>query len=348
MAFNFWVSSIIFLCSIMVRIDGNLLHNVKQEKAPSWIVNFPKHVHNPRDVRKDPIEMNSFPEFYVAATNSSRGSTDGEDIDVVEHFFWGLKNGVAIELGGLDGCEGSMTYKLHQYLNWYRVVIEANPMYRDSMKVCSADAFGINAAICKREQSVHYSSKKYVGGIVEFMSQDFMKRFAAEAYNAGTPPGNLSSIEDWSKISTEITEIRCIPLANILKHGRIHHVNYFLLDVEGAELEVLESFNFDRVTVDVFSVETEPKYRPPGYAERVVEFMKQRGYEVYAQVGRNHCKLRPLLFLLITSYSFFYRVRSKRIYSISSSRIKIRLLEWIIIFIKTFSCINREKVKMCC
>ena len=274
------------------------VEHAKMAEIPSWIVNYPPafahRLPGSRDVRNNPDEMNSFLDYYNATIHGPKVGVDGENVDVVEHFFWGLKDGVSIELGALDGSvrEGSMTYELHGKLNWNRIIIEADPIHRENMKIRSPDAYAINAAICKKDQLVHYSHRGYVGGILELMSDEFMKSFAPAVYQAGTPPGNLSSIQDWTKVKQGVTEIRCLPISKILSYAHIHHVNYFLLDVEGAELEVLESFNFDKVTVDVLSVETEAGFRPIGYGDRVIEFMKQKGYEVFAEIGRNHCKFR--------------------------------------------------------
>lgn len=39
--------------------------------------------------------------------------TDGEIVDSVEHFFWGMVNGTAMEIGALDGSPAtrSMTHR---------------------------------------------------------------------------------------------------------------------------------------------------------------------------------------------------------------------------------------------
>ena len=62
-------------------------------------------------------------------------------------------------------------------------------------------------------------------------------------------------------------------------------------ELQGAETEVLKSINWSLVKFDVLCIETDPPNRPPGYAQKVAEYMKERGYMDYAgQVGRNMCK----------------------------------------------------------
>lgn len=59
-------------------------------------------------------------------------ATDGEIVDALEHFFWGKKEGVAMELGALDGTPAthSMTYAFEKELQWKRILIEGDPSYR--------------------------------------------------------------------------------------------------------------------------------------------------------------------------------------------------------------------------
>jgi hypothetical protein len=68
----------------------------------------------------------------LEALSKVDGYVDGENVDVLEHFFWGQIDGIAMELGALDGTPTtrSMTYTLEAALGWRRVLIEGNPSYR--------------------------------------------------------------------------------------------------------------------------------------------------------------------------------------------------------------------------
>jgi hypothetical protein len=293
----------------------NKEHKVKDpakvSSNPVWIVNHPpiflKPQEDSRDVSNgDPYFKGLFVNYYNRAMNAPLLGVDGEAIDAVEHFFWGLMNGVAIELGSLDGSlqEGSMTADL-ELLDWKRIIIEADPIHRNNMLKRSLNAFAVNAAVCRTERIVHYAHGGYVGGIVEFMSEEFVKLFVGrviEKVPSLVIPGklmNFSSLteEQW-KLIPGITPVSCVPLQKILNAAKVRHVNYFLLDVEGAEFEVLKSVNFQKVKFDVISVETESAFRPPNYAKDIITFLDNVGYRDYAgQVGRNHCKLSLSSFL---------------------------------------------------
>ena len=100
-------------------------------------------------------------------------SQDGEGLDAIEHFFCGMVGGVLMELGALDGKAASVSRDFLP-LQWKRVLIDGNPIYIDGLKTESADAFSAVAAVCAQPQFVHYLPGPYVGGIVEFMTPEFI------------------------------------------------------------------------------------------------------------------------------------------------------------------------------
>ena len=143
-----------------------------------------------------------------------------------------MRDGIAIELGALDGHSDtrSMTYEYEKSLNWKRILIEGNPVYRDDLLGKSPLAFSVNAAICANPSTVHYINVPYVGGIVEFMAADFIKNFHPALYDAGVPPGNLANV-NFSTVPN-IMPLSCLPLSRVLGKAHVSHVNYFILDVE--------------------------------------------------------------------------------------------------------------------
>jgi hypothetical protein len=189
----------------------------------------------------------------------------------------------------IDGSEKnhSMTYAYEKELNWQRILIEGDPVYRDAMLINSPLAFSVNAAMCIESAIVHYSSKVGTGGIIEYMSSDFLNMFHSNLYNTCIPPGNLTSL-DYSTVSHLVKEVDCMPLSNVLNAAHVKHVNYFILDVEGAELTVLKSIDWKLIQFDVLCIETEPHLRPKGYKNKVTSFLLKRGYILAAdQQGRN-------------------------------------------------------------
>ena len=230
--------------------------NLNNNNDLNWLVhepkNFQKNMGKGVDVRSNEEEMKVFLDFYQTTMHGPLGGREGENVDVVEHFFWGLKQGTALELRGFDGSasKGSMTAELSTMLKWKRILVEPEVAHRNNMKTYSPDAFSVNAAICPKEQTINVRTRK----------------------------GGTQSIP-------------CIPLSSIITSSKVSHFNYFLLSVEGREMDVLRTVDFGRVTIDVISVETEGASRSVDFGDKIEDFLRLRGYTVHARVGRNRCKL---------------------------------------------------------
>jgi aminoglycoside phosphotransferase family enzyme len=161
------------------------------------------------------------------------GPTNGEDLDAIEHYFWGMTNGIAMEIGCRDGTNNteSMSYILEKNLGWSRILIEGNPVYRESLQKNSPNAYSVAAVLCEKRQQVHFIKNNHVSGIAEFMSPHFLEAFNGEVYYAGVPHGNLTSV-NWSKLKDRVVVVDCLPLNEILSHIKVHHINFVILDVE--------------------------------------------------------------------------------------------------------------------
>ena len=51
--------------------------------------------------------------------------------------------------------------------------------------------------------------------------------------------------------------IPCIPMQSLFDQIGINHINWFSLDVEGAELSVLQTIDFDKMSFDVIVMESD-------------------------------------------------------------------------------------------
>lgn len=205
---------------------------------PSWLLNNPPYFHKGmrngmHDVRNNGTAMAFYEQSSDILLDRTDGWTDGEVVDAMEHFFWGMREGVAIELGALDGSEHSRscTFEYEKNLGWRRILIEGNPSYKNGLIQNSPLSFSVNAAICSNPSIVHYAQYDYVGGIVEFMSQSFMQTFHGRIFHNCVPPGNLTSF-NWSTVSDWVLPLQCIPMSHVLHRAHVKHVNYFILDVE--------------------------------------------------------------------------------------------------------------------
>jgi len=101
---------------------------------------------------------------------------------------------------------------------------------------------------------------------VDVMSDEHKRRIEHDTKTYGTT-------DTWDGVGNTI-ETNCTTINHLLDSIGVRHVDYFSLDVEGAEILVLESIAFSEVTVDVFTIEKQE------HREQVQTFMKGIGYRI--------------------------------------------------------------------
>ena len=82
-------------------------------------------------------------------------------------------------------------------------------------------------------------------------------------------------------------ELQCTPLSAILREAGVAHVDYFSLDVEGAELIVLQTIDWSAVTFGVLMVELDGK--APTKDADVRRLLRKCGFR-YSGVTGSHCR----------------------------------------------------------
>ncbi len=218
----------------MIKVDSNRSF----DHIPPWIVSLPASFVETITAKGKMLDVRSNADdisFQRAVSNINLeridGNTDGEMVDALEHFFWGLKNGIALELGAADGSAGtsSMTVGLQESLGWERVLIEGNSEYREDLVGYSPEAVVINAAICKNSSQLHFVSAPNGGGILEFMSKEYLQYHHPNFFEAGSPNGSLNNIK-WPLFS-KVKEVKCLTLSKVVHFLRLRNVNFFVLDV---------------------------------------------------------------------------------------------------------------------
>ena len=87
----------------------------------------------------------------------------------------------------------------------------------------------------------------------------------------------LSSLQE--KTETSLT-LQCLPLYTLLLALGNPTVHWFILDIEGAEFQVLQTIPWHSVDIEMVSVETDMAgLVMPGSREEIIEYMKSQGYQ---------------------------------------------------------------------
>jgi len=145
------------------------------------------------------------------------------------------QNGFFVECGALDGERFSDTLYFEMKRNWTGLLIEAHPKHhRDILK--------------KNRRAL------VLWGCLYTVRRPAMVNFKLDGVYSGISAHNIHS-KKYEKEPVSETYVECFSLNSVMAAIGVHHVDYMVLDVEGAELSVLETIDFTRLSFDVLSIE---------------------------------------------------------------------------------------------
>lgn len=218
-------------------------------------------------------------------------SQDEEDIFTYRTFFFGDEGGTVLEVGGLDGKLFSVSAMFEQQLGWRAILIEAGNRF-NAIGANRPDALALHFAVCAAARTVHYIDGELVpaarktgdlapvGGILEFMSSVMLTQYFPSLISDSLVSA-AGAVLDAARLAQHpfVTALRCEPPAQILRRLGITHINFWSLDVEGAELEVLKAFDFAVISVDVIMVEVMDTSKPAWVEMQSI--LARAGFEFY-------------------------------------------------------------------
>lgn len=201
-----------------------------------------------------------------------------QDVILDEHFFKGKRDGIFVEIGALDGISGSNTYFFEKERNWSGILIEPNPIEFKKLMECDRKlSHKENCAIFSEEKDVNFLSIEgpcnVLSGIVEFYDPRHMERINRElkmyeSYDI--------SHEYYSR--KEIIKVKGLKLQTLLDKHLISHIDLLSIDVEGAELQVLESIDYNKTSIDCILLEN-------NYGiDKEFNFLVSKGFKVLGNI----------------------------------------------------------------
>jgi FkbM family methyltransferase len=159
--------------------------------------------------------------------------------------------GMFLEMGALDGITFSNTRLFEHCLGWDGLLIEAQPT---------------NAEACRKNRPC---AKLYAGGVCAPPQKTLRMSIGfGTAFDLSLSKGGDSE---------PFVEVPCKPLSEVLVENNITRINFFSLDVEGAELLVLKTIDWSAVQIDVLMVETDfsKKVQKKTQGENVIDDKNQ-------------------------------------------------------------------------
>jgi FkbM family methyltransferase len=181
--------------------------------------------HTPEGYRKCP--QNSLFNFY---------GRNKEDFLVYQRYVKGkVISPTYFEVGGLDGIWASNTKFFNESLNWKGTLVEANP-------------FSFKALIENRPQDI------CINCIISDQQEELPFTYYNDSPVSGVEKTLHKRVRKFHNENFVTEEFKTRTLDDIIKKSKIKEIGFFSLDVEGHELNVLNSYSFD-IEIAVFLIE---------------------------------------------------------------------------------------------
>jgi FkbM family methyltransferase len=201
-----------------------------------------------------------------------------QDLILDQQIFKGKSNGVFVEVGALDGFGASNTWFFEMERNWSGLLIEPNPVeFNKRNQHPRPNSIFENCAISDVEMDINFLSIEgpcnVLSGIMEFYNTQHLERINRELeMYSNHPEGH----ELYSR--KEQIPMKAVRLESLFNKHNITKIDFISIDVEGAELQVLNSINFDKVDISVFMIEN-------NYGlEKETEFLSSKGYKLLGNI----------------------------------------------------------------
>jgi hypothetical protein len=200
-------------------------------------------------------------------------SQSGQDWLVDQVLLKERRDGVFVDVGGYDGVTGSNTLFFETFRSWTGLLIEAVPSL--SERAASFRRCPCVGAVLSGD-----------GGAADFLRIDagFVQMSGRiDTYDTGLLRQVCAHPDHRGKRHVVDTRRLC----DVLDDHGISAVDYMSVDLEGAEMDVLESFPFDRIAVKIFSIEN------AAARHELHALMTVQGYKLVEFLGVDEVYCRP-------------------------------------------------------
>lgn len=218
-------------------------------------------------LRAAPFNMITLDEawnHFDRSTNPCNYSEESYGIDALDRIIIDAipsKPGFFIEIGAYDGVTQSNSVLL-EARGWRGLLIEANPGSYARAVRARPKAFVEHAACVGFEFEPKWTTITDVG-LMSMTSESLM--------DSATRAEWLKRGEGFSKRARQEIDVPTTTISALLDKHAVERVDLLLLDVEGAEIEVLKGIDFERhAPIHIVAEDA--------YDERVADFLKPRGY----------------------------------------------------------------------
>lgn len=168
-------------------------------------------------------------------------------------------NGIFIEVGAHDGISQSNTFLLEKTYGWSGILIEPSKCLYETLQANRPQAKCFGCALGSFAEDNTYVYGDFHGTLMDSVS--------------GKRLDDLNSDDILHK--SEPTYVLMRSLQSILDEENLHHIDFFSLDTEGYEYNILKGIDYSRTSFDYLLIEI--------YTwdyDRICTLLKDNGYDL--------------------------------------------------------------------
>jgi len=255
-----------------LSVDFGITRNIVEDKGEKEAFAI-RPVLNCMD-QEDRLLIRTIREEYFEAGNGKpyKFSKDYEQIlhplqteDILDLVFHDkdLYNGFFIEAGAYDSETMSVSLYFERVYNWTGLLVEAN-------SVDHKHGFNINR------------KATYVNTCLGLKSNPHTANFEFVPKIKGTEWNSMAGLSE-NKVG-EGVDVQCLPLYSLIQAAGNPTVNLLILDIEGAELSVLKTLPWEKVDIEIMTVETDLVGETGisgGSQQEIRDYIISKGYKFF-------------------------------------------------------------------
>ena len=205
--------------------------------------------------------------FFTHGYKKEYYSQSGEDV-IIRQFFKSKNDGFFVDIGAYHPKHYSNTYLLHKK-GWRGINIDPNP---DNMRIFrSARKNDINVQVGVAKQAEKLTYYKFSHPSCNTFSKEDTLQFKDKKWIESLGEENIQCLPLRDILHTHLPEGQTIDLVNI--------------DVEGFDLEVLESNDWNKFKPQVIIIEDHPFEPGNPTKSDIFNYLTERGYTLHSYTG---------------------------------------------------------------
>ena len=180
---------------------------------------------------------------------------DGEDIEIVKYFD-NKKNGFYVDVGSYHPIERNNTMLLYNK-GWEGINIDISDFSIKLFDQLRSRDINLNLAVSKNEGEIEMYFQKKLSQLSTIKKEQIKKSFQGEVKIRKIISKTLTSILDESKFANK-------------------KIDFLDIDVEGADMDVLESLDFEKYSPELICIEVIEKNNEDS---NIFNFLRKKDYK---------------------------------------------------------------------